>query len=114
MSFESRITVAFSELLEAAAAHSCVAGFCGETDTRNEAELIALIHSELSECLDALRHGNPPSEHIPEFSAVCEELADTVIRVCDYAGGRGHPLGEAIIAKLAFNKTRPHKHGKFF
>jgi NTP pyrophosphatase (non-canonical NTP hydrolase) len=81
---------------------------------RNDAEAIALMHSELSEALEALRHGNPPSEHIPAFSAVEEEMADVVIRVMDFCAGRGLRLGEAIIAKHEFNFTRPHKHGKAF
>ena len=32
---------------------------------RNDGEMIALMHSELSEALAALRHGNPPDDKVP-------------------------------------------------
>ena len=52
---------------------------------RNDGEMIALIHSELSECLEAIRRGNKRSAHIP-CSEAEEKLADVVIRLM---GGRG-------------------------
>jgi len=76
---------------------------------------IALMHSELSEVLEALR--KPVQENsakVPEFSEVEEELADVVIRVMDFQKAHGYRVQEAILAKMAYNKTRPHKHGKAF
>jgi NTP pyrophosphatase (non-canonical NTP hydrolase) len=83
-------------------------------EPRNNGELIALVHSELSEALEGLRHGNPPSEHIPEFSAAEEEMADAVIRIADMCAARGWDLQGAIESKMEFNKGRPRKHGKEF
>ena len=80
-------------------------------EPHEDGTFIALIHAELSEALEGLRHGNPPSEHIPEFTSLEEELADVVIRCMDYAGLKKLHLGEAIVKKMLFNINRPFKHG---
>lgn len=64
---------------------------------------LALIHSEVSEALEADRRGNEEN--------FAEELADVCIRVFDLCGAKDIDLEAAIIKKMEFNKTRPHKHG---
>jgi len=76
-------------------------------DSRNDGELIALMHSELSEALEALRnHGTKDN--------LAEELADCCIRIFDYCGAREINLEETLRKKIDYNKTRPYRHGKKF
>lgn len=91
-------------------------GFWSEVDRpdRNDAEAIALMHSELSEMLESVRRGNPPSKKIPNFTETEEEGADLLIRFFDWAQGRDLRIAEALFAKMAYNAKRPHLHGKRF
>lgn len=82
----------------------------GEPVERNKGELIALMHSELSEALDGVRKGLR-DDHLPHRSAEEVELADCLIRIFDYAGGYGLDLEGAYREKRAYNRQRAdHKH----
>ena len=78
---------------------------------RTGGEVIALMHSELSEALEYMRNGDPHSDHIPDFSGVEEELADVIIRIMDYARARHLNVANAIMAKIEYNAERQYKHG---
>ena len=76
-------------------------------------ELIALIHSELSEALEEYR----VSENLdiryeknkPEGFVV--ELADVLIRIFDLSGKYKIDLNKALETKLKYNETREYRHG---
>ncbi|UBF23031.1 nucleotide pyrophosphohydrolase, MazG [Haloarcula virus HCTV-16] len=73
-------------------------------DDRSRAKILALIHSEVSEALEADREGDER-----EYA---EELADIVIRVMDHAETEGIDLEREIKEKNAANRDREYKHGK--
>jgi|GEM_PF-1659784 len=90
----------------------------GWWDTEKErsiVEQIALMHSELSEAVEALREDNPPAwadasnDLKPEGWAI--ELADCVIRIMDTLFHYGIDLEQLIKQKMKYNESRPYRHG---
>lgn len=106
---------ALGDLCEAAYENSRAHGFW-EEGLCNTGEKIALIHSEASEALEEYRNGQPltairmDERGKPEGFGV--ELADILIRVFDLAGRNGINMAECLKMKMAYNATRPAKHGK--
>lgn len=80
----------------------------GKRVTRNLGELLALIHSEISEALEGARK-DLPSDHLPDFTMLEEEVADAFVRLGDFAYAAGLRIDAALHAKIQFNLTR-HDH----
>ena len=99
------------------------------------AETIAGIQSELSEAYNEYRNGSAlhtgeeappvyysgeayvasaPTEYAKKPEGYAVELADAVIWIADLCGYMGIDLEAVIEEKMAYNETRPPKHGKRF
>jgi NTP pyrophosphatase (non-canonical NTP hydrolase) len=74
---------------------------------------LALVHSEVTEVLEAIRKSKGSEE-------VVEEMADIIIRLLDiYAammnqGEITHSLDEVLQKKININTNRPRLHGNLF
>ena len=76
----------------------------------NVGELLALVHSEISEALEGHRK-NLMDDKLPHRKMFEVELADAIIRIFDIAAGLNLDLGGAYVEKMAFNAQREdHKH----
>lgn len=74
---------------------------------------LALVHSEISETLEAIRKEKGEEQ-------IAEEVADTFIRLVDFYEGlkdfgfvsQDRSLDNVVTEKMMFNSTRPRKHGR--
>jgi hypothetical protein len=77
----------------------------GEAIKRNFGEVVALMHSELSEALEADRKGLK-DDKLPHRDGREVEFADCIIRILDTAAALGLDVAGAVIEKNRYNRTR--------
>ncbi len=77
----------------------------GKRLDRNKGELLCLVHSEISECMEGERK-NLMDDKLPHRRMAEVELADALIRIFDYAGAYAYDLDGAMAEKRAYNATR--------
>ena len=100
---------------------------------RNMGEMLMLAVSELAEALEEHRAGNPV-EYTPVHRQECSlvpargglcagtckpegvavELADCIIRCLDTMHSLGVDVDGVVARKMAYNASRPFKHGKAY
>lgn len=86
----------------------------GFTEQFNFSEQLMLVVTELAEAEECYR-----TDGLKKFlyieatkpEGIASELADALLRICLICGSFNIPLEEAVKLKMAYNKTRPYRHG---
>lgn len=116
MGIRQQAEIVFRRLSEEVKRLNVTKGWYDE-DRRFEAD-IALLHSEVSEALDAWRKWGleDKTKEYPGWGTgkpegVASELADVLIRLLDTCSRYDVDLVEAYDRKMRYNWTRPYRHG---
>jgi NTP pyrophosphatase (non-canonical NTP hydrolase) len=75
-----------------------------ETSWNNMPEKLMLVVTEIAEAMEAYRDDDKQN--------FAEEIADSIIRLCDISGSLDLDIESEIEKKMQINKTRPFKHGR--
>lgn len=79
------------------------------TKPREKGTELMLIVSEIAEAMEGERK-DLMDDKLPHRKMAEVELADAVIRICDYCGKYNYDLQGAVLEKLEYNRVRPdHK-----
>lgn len=92
-------------------------------EDRSVGDDVALLHTEVSEMFEAYRvtglsdatdvvRGLGHQRTLPKPEGFGSEVADVFIRLLDTCQRRGVDLEFEYQRKMAYNRTRPYKHGK--
>lgn len=117
---------------------SVIRAYIEAQEVRNMGEMLMLAVSELAEGLEAHRDGDPvvwekhvqtcpwylgpPLARSDETSCTCTpkpeglavELADCIIRCLDTLQSLDVDIDEVVASKMAYNASRPYKHGRAY
>ena len=110
INFGERLMLVVSELSEALEADR--EGKWCENPCIDEGELLLKQCPEAFATEEMLLTGLRTPYELFCRGSVEEELTDAIIRLCDLAGIYKIDLDWHVMAKMAYNETRPYKHGK--
>lgn len=105
--------IGLNELVELAYANSKEKGWYVAGEVKNIPEMLALIHSEVSEALEDYRDGRmvTTGQAGEKPCGFPSEIADVVIRIADLCGHLGIDLASEVRRKHEYNLSRPYRHG---
>jgi NTP pyrophosphatase (non-canonical NTP hydrolase) len=92
-----------------------------ESNEVDISKYVSNLHGEVSELWEASRNSSldKPCDKASKMiwsdmeplTCAAEELADVIIRTLDTCKALNVDIGRAVVGKLRYNRTRPHRHG---